>query len=571
MSLLFFGVISSFVVDDAHALDGGMLNGKPFELVGCSAPYTLDKCALGAGTLEYRITDNNIATGTRELGIITNSTKRYVYTFDRPIKVTKWQAMITKSTTDDRSLFWFYFYNENKEQVGSVKSNINVEQDIVIDNVKYILIAADWDRNTLLREFDVWGEEYLPVPSGLVATVGDREITLNWDDNPTADLTHYQVYKDDVMIATTTNRQYVVKGLQPDVEHSYYIKAVYDDYVTRSTNTVVAFALDILPRAPALKALPYDTKINLSWTSTSLDYDDFKLYQDNTLIYAGSNKSYVATGLTMDTDYTYYVTLTDKYDRVVKSNVLTVKTVEPPPPIELTLNATATHDKIDVRWNMLNAPYNVYLNDNLVFTTPLNNYSFLRLNANTTYKITVIYTDVFGRDIETSINVTTSDLPPAIVPELKISNVTHNTARLTWTISGKTYDFYRNGTKIKTLDGAIYTDQNLSPETEYTYYVTATDAHGRRTDSNVVTVTTKAEPPPKPTRPPREPPPEVANSSNPDLNKSTDYLIEGINDSKESGISLITLIILVIILVFGIWWLIKIFKQKMSKASTVKL
>lgn len=55
-------------------------------------------------------------------------------------------------------------------------------------------------------------------------------------------------------------------------------------------------------------------------------------------------------------------------------------------------------------------------------------------------------------------------------------------------------------------------------------------------------------------------------AANPDLDAVTTSLVTGATDMKTNALTLITAIILIIVVVFGISWLINIFKKKMSKA-----
>lgn len=64
-----------------------------------------------------------------------------------------------------------------------------------------------------------------------------------------------------------------------------------------------------------------------------------------------------------------------------------------------------------------------------------------------------------------------------------------------------TYNVYRNGEKVKSgLTEKTYTDTKLTPETAYTYHVTAENEHGESEPSNTIEVTTDA-----PHEPPAEP------------------------------------------------------------------
>ncbi|MBS3793893.1 MAG: S8 family serine peptidase [Candidatus Thorarchaeota archaeon] len=63
--------------------------------------------------------------------------------------------------------------------------------------------------------------------TGLTAdAISQTEIELNWDANVESDLAHYNIYRDGVKIADTTNNYYTDTGLDPDTTYTYEVSAV---------------------------------------------------------------------------------------------------------------------------------------------------------------------------------------------------------------------------------------------------------------------------------------------------------------------------------------------------------
>lgn len=86
------------------------------------------------------------------------------------------------------------------------------------------------------------------------------------------------------------------------------------------------------------------------------------------------------------------------------------------------------------------------------------------------------------------LNVYAEDIPldteaPTTPADLSLSSVTETTAIFSWTSSTDNvgvleYDVYRDSLKIGTTNDLTFTDENLMPETTYTYYIVEKDAAG---------------------------------------------------------------------------------------------
>ncbi|MHB8125649.1 MAG: fibronectin type III domain-containing protein [Desulfitobacteriaceae bacterium] len=109
--------------------------------------------------------------------------------------------------------------------------------------------------------------------------------------------------------------------------------------------------------------------------------------------------------------------------------------------------------------------------------------------------ITVTYDDKTVT-VEVTVNSQVDTIPPTAVTDLTVSGKTDISISLSWTAStdnvGVTgYEIYQNGTKIDTTTATTYTSINLTPGTNYTYYVKAYDAANNLSDaSNSISDTT---------------------------------------------------------------------------------
>ncbi|MDD3534739.1 MAG: S8 family serine peptidase [Candidatus Cloacimonetes bacterium] len=78
---------------------------------------------------------------------------------------------------------------------------------------------------------------YLAPPQNLSGVSADNEITLYWDA-PNSQLISYQIYKDDALLATTTNTVYTDYDVVNYQSYSYYVKAVYPEGVSSASNAI---------------------------------------------------------------------------------------------------------------------------------------------------------------------------------------------------------------------------------------------------------------------------------------------------------------------------------------------
>jgi len=112
--------------------------------------------------------------------------------------------------------------------------------------------VISWEPTRFLFETDLINYKYTdataPVkPTGLVATPGDEEVSLDWDDNAEADLEEYYVYRADVSggpyakITTVTDSEYTDTGLTNGTTYYYVVTAV-DESDNESGNSDEASA-----------------------------------------------------------------------------------------------------------------------------------------------------------------------------------------------------------------------------------------------------------------------------------------------------------------------------------------
>ena len=279
------------------------------------------------------------------------------------------------------------------------------------------------------------------------------------------------------------------------------------------------------------EALPIDPPLGL--------YGDVKITPTPV-----SQSYYTVTGIAPGTAHDYYVTAVDAagnesaHSATVNGITISTDVTRPNAPTGLSC-PTKTHNTIDLVWsaatdNVGVTGYNVYFksgstyyiqSDMPVTQTHWNGTaanSFPAIGPNQAYVYVVRALDAAGNESFDSgqINVTTpgppppDSTPPAAPTTLAVvGQPTHNTVDLDWNAAtdnvGVTgYAVYANAAKNHAglLTQTTYKATGLTPETAYTFTVTAFDAAGNESaESAPATATTGVAPPPPDITPPTAP------------------------------------------------------------------
>jgi chitodextrinase len=257
------------------------------------------------------------------------------------------------------------------------------------------------------------------------------------------------------------------------------------------------------------------TSANLTWTASTdnVDVTGYNIYRNGAKIATSATNSYVNTGLTPSTSYSYTVQAYDAAGNTSAQSTALVATttgdtVDPTTPTGLkttavstssaTLTWTASTDNVDV------TGYNIYRNGAKIATSATNSYTNSGLTAGSIYSYAVEAYDAAGnvsaKSTALSVNTVADTAAPGLPTNLAAPTKTHLSATLTWTAStdnvGVTgYNIYRNGAKIGSSVTSSYNSTGLKAGTTYTYSVQAYDAAGNvsaKTTNLTVTLGIKA-------------------------------------------------------------------------------
>lgn len=159
-----------------------------------------------------------------------------------------------------------------------------------------------------------------PVPTGLVGLEGDSQISLSWGTVLASDLAGYRLYRGGVQIYQGTTSAFLDTGLTNGTSYTYRVSS-YDTTGNESAQsdptTVAPVAAPVTPDPPpdaptALAGVATSTSVSLTWVaSVAGDVAGYQVYRGSDLLDTVSGTSYVDSGLTPNTIYSYRIVAVD--------------------------------------------------------------------------------------------------------------------------------------------------------------------------------------------------------------------------------------------------------------------
>ena len=194
-------------------------------------------------------------------------------------------------------------------------------------------------------------------PANLVANpVAPGQVNLTWTaSTDNVGVVGYQVFRDNVQIATTSTSSFSDTGVQPQTTHSYKVVA-FDAGGNFSAASNIASATTPADTAPpsAPTNLIATTnglgQVNLTWNASTdnVSVAGYRVLRNGIQIDTVSTPSYTDATAAANTTYSYYVVAFDATGNTSgSSNIATITT--PPPPTNLTFIPTGdTYVQSDV-------------------------------------------------------------------------------------------------------------------------------------------------------------------------------------------------------------------------------
>jgi len=439
--------------------------------------------------------------------------------------------LVWGASTDNVGVTWYVIYRDGarlgaSQQTGYTDSGLEPNTTYT-----YTLTALDAAGNESPHSNPAsaatpHAPDILPptTPAELAATgIGPTTIDLVWEPSSDNDrVTWYRIYRDGVRVGTTGRTDYRSSGLEPNTTYAFTVTALDPaGNESQHSNQVSATTLqapDILPpTTPGSLAATASgqTTIDLVW-EPSTDNDRvtwYRIYRDGVRVGTTGNTHYRSAGLEPGTTYTFTVTAMDPAgnesphsNQVSAATLPGLDTVAPSAPGSLSGSASG-QTTVDLVWepstdNDRVTWYRIYRDGVRVGTTGNTHYRSAGLSPNTAYSYTVTAIDPAGNESPHSnlVSVTTLPTPDTQAPtspsslsatasgqttiDLGWGQATDND-RVTW------YLVYRNGVHVGTTGNTSYRSAGLSPNTGYTYTVTAIDPAGNESEpSNKASATT---------------------------------------------------------------------------------
>ncbi|OPH61731.1 hypothetical protein BC351_00375 [Paenibacillus ferrarius] len=143
------------------------------------------------------------------------------------------------------------------------------------------------------------------VPTGLTATAGNGQVTLNW--TAVSGATSYNVYRGGTKVSNPATNTITDNGLINGTAYSYTVSAVNSAGESAQSSAINSTPLLAIPATPTgLTVVSGDAKNVVTWNVSS-GATSYKLYRDGTSIGAPSTNGLTDTGLTNGTSYAYKV------------------------------------------------------------------------------------------------------------------------------------------------------------------------------------------------------------------------------------------------------------------------
>ncbi len=391
----------------------------------------------------------------------------------------------------------------------------------------------------------------LAAPVNLICNDANKPVRLSWQaDSANSGISNitYEIYRNNVRIAASVAAASFTdntSGLSVGSTYTYYVIANGSGYSSGPSNQVsviVGYQDRISPSAPRLGFTNFNVKVDriyFTWGAgtDNIGVSKYEVYRNGTyLADTGTSCQFTDTGLSKDTNYSYYLKSVDGAgNKSAPSSTITLRTddyadsfddayliqnftsgssitgkfntITDYDYFEVVVNKPATYN-IDVaspNRDNLNCFVKLYGSDRNILKSFFYSNTFSNRNTLTAEPLSVAHYYIVVNSSRASaptvgsgylslgtynIGVSIKDNIPPTAPVLTVSGVTSHTVNLSWTTSTDNsgiayYEVWRNDSLIKTSTGLNYSDAT-SDTALYTYYVVACDNAGNKSFSNQV-------------------------------------------------------------------------------------
>lgn len=303
----------------------------------------------------------------------------------------------------------------------------------------------------------------------LVNDGGEDWINLSW--NTVNDATAYELYKDGVLLTTTTSSSYTVTSLQVNTSYKFYIRA------KKGIGVLGVSKIETVRTAPAAP-----TVLSVSNITSTKAVINWNIRPEATAYRVSLNSLSNVIGETQTNSqsiidlapYTSYTAFVQSCNGLYGNpNSISFKTDTLPAPSGLTFS-NVKDDSLSFYWSSVEGAtgYKLYVNDQYNASTTSTNYMISSLLPNTSYTIGV--SAYYGAH-EGSRSSYQTKTAPTPVTGLQVVEVKDTSITISWSPSNGAFGYYiakDNEASIVTYtNGTSYKISCLSPGTTYQFYV----------------------------------------------------------------------------------------------------
>lgn len=321
----------------------------------------------------------------------------------------------------------------------------------------------------------------MPVPSipmnfranDILAT----SVGLTWDTDSSAKI--YDLKRNGVLIYSGTSNSFLDKKVLANTTYQYELTA------RNVSGKSPASTISIKTKAtgltmPSVRIAKVTNGYNVTWSKVT-NATNYRLYRNDTLIYSGSALSYFEDRTRLTPGSSYIYSLFAENTTTISSTSRLTFTVEPD--VVTRLTESHTSNTVEANWNAsLGATsYIVKLNGSQVYSGTATQITYNKLLSNTTYTVSVAAVNKGGTSTPSTVSFKTPQTIPTVPTTLTITG-TKDSATLRWSgiYNASSYNIYRNGNLVKTVNAPtnLYQDLGLSAGTTYNYAVSAVNELG---------------------------------------------------------------------------------------------
>ena len=331
-------------------------------------------------------------------------------------------------------------------------------------------------------------------PTDVTITPGDQQLAISWTAPANETLiSGYKVYLDGVERAAPTGTSVTITALTNGRTYSVTVRTVT---LNTNTGTTSSAPQDATPRdtvnpAPpsSFTAVRGDGRVSLSWTgSPATDLKHYELARGTTR-FVVTGTSYVDTGLTNDTTYSYSLVAVDTSGN--SSTAVTASATPTdltPPAVPNNFTATAGDGRVTLAWTANTEPdlkwYRLTRNGVDVGTFTGTSHVDTGVVNDTPYTYRLYAVDHSGNEsAAATAGATPTDTTPPAAPANLTATPGEGRIALTWTANSEPdlshYRILRDGVVlVASTTATSYTDTGLTNYENHTYSVIAVDTHG---------------------------------------------------------------------------------------------